>query len=78
MGPDGHMLTFPVNHGRTLNVVAFRTSPDDWPDYTKLTRPATRERALKDYSGYGSNVIELLKLTDPELDCVGLSVFFFS
>jgi salicylate hydroxylase len=74
MGPDGHMLTFPINHGKTLNVVAFRTNSDDWPDYTRLTKPATRERALKDYEGYGPNVIELLKLTNPDLDCVGHSL----
>ena len=24
MGKDGHILTFPVNHGRTMNVVAFK------------------------------------------------------
>jgi len=68
MGPDGHMLTFPVNHGQTLNIVAFRTTTEDWPDSQKLTRLATREDALRDYVGYGPNVIKLLKLTSPDLD----------
>ncbi|KIX92833.1 uncharacterized protein Z520_11496 [Fonsecaea multimorphosa CBS 102226] len=68
MGPDGHVLTFPVNHGKTLNIVAFRTSPEDWPDSQRLTRPAKREEALREFSGYGSNVIQLLKLTKPDLD----------
>lgn len=70
MGPDGHVLTFPVNHGKTLNIVAFRTTPDDWPDPQRLTRPAKREDALRDFQGYGSNVTKLLNLTKPDLDIV--------
>lgn len=69
MGPGGHMLTFPVNHGKTLNVVAFKTNPDDWPDHEHLTRPAKREDALRDFEGYGHDVISLLNLCKPELDC---------
>ena len=75
MGPNGHVLTFPVNHGQTLNIVAFRTSPDDWPDFNRLTRPAKREDALRDYEGYGSNVVSLLKLTKPDLDVVSWATF---
>lgn len=30
MGPNNHVLTFPVNHGKTLNIVAFHTSAADW------------------------------------------------
>lgn len=70
MGPGGHVLTFPVNHGETLNIVAFRTTPEEWPDFNKLTRPAKREDALRDFAEYGSNVINLLKLTNPDLDVV--------
>ena len=64
------MLTFPVKHGQTLNIVAFRTTSDDWPDFQKLTRTASREDALRDHEGYGLNVIKLLELTNPELDVV--------
>lgn len=69
MGPGSHVLTFPVNHGQILNIVAFHTNDDDWPDYQRLTRPAKREDALKDFEGYGPNVTALLKLTKPDLDC---------
>ena len=65
MGPDGHVLTFPVNHGNTLNIVAFRTTAEPWPDSQRLMRPGKREDALRDYSGYGENVIKLLNLTKP-------------
>ncbi|KAI9040779.1 FAD/NAD(P)-binding domain-containing protein [Aspergillus affinis] len=67
MGPGGHMLTFPVNQGKTLNIVAFHTSPEPWADYPRLTRDGTREEVLRDFEGYGPNVINLLKLTDPKL-----------
>ena len=70
MGPDGHVLTFPVNHGKILNIVGFRTTSEDWPDSTRLTRHAKRSDALRDYSGYGSNVTRLLELTKPDLDVV--------
>lgn len=68
MGQDGHVLTFPVNGGKQLNIVAFHTSPEDWPDYEKLTRSAKREDALRDFKGYGQNVTSLLKLTEENLD----------
>ena len=64
------MLTFPVNHGKTLNIVAFHTTEEDWPDYTRLTRPAKREDALRDFEGYGHDVRSLLQLCQPNLDIV--------
>ncbi|OJK02263.1 hypothetical protein ASPACDRAFT_1854241 [Aspergillus aculeatus ATCC 16872] len=67
MGPGGHMLTFPVNGGKTLNIVAFHTNPADWAEYPQLTRKGTREEALKDFEGFGPNVINLLKLTESDL-----------
>ncbi|PWY70935.1 salicylate hydroxylase [Aspergillus heteromorphus CBS 117.55] len=67
MGPGGHILTFPVNAGKTLNIVAFHTSPDEWAEYPRLTRQGTRDEVLRDFEGYGPNVISLLQLTNPEL-----------
>lgn len=70
MGPDGHVLTFPVNHGETLNIVAFRTTDKPWADLEKLTAPATRKEALERFAGYSKEVIGLLKLTNENLDTV--------
>ncbi|KAL4895143.1 FAD/NAD(P)-binding domain-containing protein [Aspergillus ambiguus] len=67
MGPGGHLLTFPVNQGKTLNLVAFHTSPEPWADYPRLTRQGTRDEVLRDFAGYGPNVRNLLQLTDPQL-----------
>lgn len=68
------MLTFPVNHGKTLNLVAFYTTTEDWADYPRLIRAGTQEEALRDFAGYGHDVTELLKLIDGELSVVSLSV----
>jgi salicylate hydroxylase len=73
MGHGKHILTFPVNHGKTLNLVAFRTTSEDWPDAQKLTRPGQREELLREFEDYGPTVIKLLKLVRPKLDVVSNS-----
>lgn len=70
MGPDGHILTFPVNKGKTLNLVAFRTTTDEWEDHVRLTKPARQEDLLKDFESWAPYIQTLLKLTEPELDIV--------
>ncbi|KAG5927749.1 hypothetical protein E4U42_001836 [Claviceps africana] len=68
MGKGGHVLNFPINHGKIVNVVAFRTTPDEWPDRSKLTASSTREAALRDFSHFRPEIIELLRLGSPDLD----------
>lgn len=70
MGPGGHVLTFPVNHGQTLNIVAFKTDPNDWPDPQRLTKPAVREDLLRDFDEYNEKTKKLLGLTTAKLDIV--------
>jgi hypothetical protein len=70
MGPGAHVLTFLVQHGQSMNVVAFKTNDDDWPDYNRLTRPAKREDALRDFSEFGPSIKALLNLGKEDLDCV--------
>ncbi|KAK7225060.1 hypothetical protein V2G26_013063 [Clonostachys chloroleuca] len=68
MGKGGHVLTFPVNQGQTLNIVAFHTTEKEWPDRVRLTAPATREDALRDFADFGNTVTDLLRLSPRELD----------
>lgn len=72
MGPDGHVLTFAVNGGETLNLVAFRTNADEWPSTEKTTLQAKKETVLREFSGWGGNVRKLLEFTKADLDCWGL------
>ena len=76
MGPSGHMLTFPINHGQIMNVVAFRSTEDDWSDTSRLTKSASRQDALRDFDGFGDNVMNVLKLAEPELDIVSSTWIF--
>lgn len=72
MGKGNHVLTFPVNHGQVMNVVAFHTTDEPWKDSSKLTAPATRDDALKDFAGFGDPVTKLLSLAKPQLEIVSL------
>ncbi|GKU22991.1 unnamed protein product [Fusarium langsethiae] len=42
------------NHGEKLNIVAFRTDPNEWDNPSKMTKTAHRQDALDDFKGYNS------------------------
>ncbi|KAM5343940.1 hypothetical protein ACJ41O_012477 [Fusarium nematophilum] len=60
LGYHGHMLTFPVAGGRMMNVVAFQSS-EDWP-HEKMVIPATKEQMLSSFSGWGPDVVNIVRL----------------
>ncbi|KAL1305144.1 hypothetical protein AAFC00_002069 [Neodothiora populina] len=68
MGQDGHVLTFPVDKGRTMNVVAFKVDPGEWPSATRLTLPTTKEDAKRDFKDFGVTVNRIIDLLEPNLD----------
>lgn len=69
MGKDGHVLTFPVDHGETMNVVAFWTNPDPWPSTSKLTLPSEKEHVYEDFKDFGPTVHKIIDMLEPNLDC---------
>lgn len=74
LGPNGHLLTFPVANGRTLNVVAFHQDDGEWLDSERLTRQGTRAQALKDFEGWTETVRSLLSMCEETLSVVSVSV----
>lgn len=71
LGPNRHVLTFPVEHGATLNVVAFATNDrEGWPSSSKLTLPTTKAEALDDFREFGPNVKNIIQLTADKLERV--------
>ena len=68
MGYDGHVLTFPVNHGQTMNVVAFKVDPGEWPSSTKLTLPSKKEDVYRDFKAFGATVHKIIDMLEPDLD----------
>ena len=69
MGQDGHVLTFPVNHGQTMNVVAFHTTDKPWPSETHLTLPSKKEHVYEDFKDFGPTVQKIIDMLEPNLDC---------
>ncbi|PSR97603.1 putative salicylate hydroxylase [Coniella lustricola] len=69
LGPNRHVLTFPVDHGKTLNMVAFATNDrEDWPSSSKLTLPTTKAEALDDFREFGQNVKNIIQLAPDKMD----------
>lgn len=62
-GYDGHVLTFPIEHGKTMNVVAFRTKKDGlWDNSSRWVLPADKELMNRDFEGWGKNVHAILNM----------------
>ncbi|CAG8976049.1 hypothetical protein HYALB_00010331 [Hymenoscyphus albidus] len=61
MGHHGHVLTFPIEKGKTMNVVAFRSKEGEWGD-EKWVLPMERWVMLRDYEGWGENVMKILSM----------------
>ena len=77
LGDHGHVLSFPIEKGALMNVVAFRTqesSPDNggstsWPHGDRWVLPTTRSKMQSDFSDWGPTVRDLLTLMpqDPDI-----------
>ena len=62
-GYGGYLVTFPVDKGRTLNVVAFQTKQDgEWDHGKEWVVRATVEDVLADYQGWSEPVRKLLSM----------------
>jgi len=62
LGHGGHILTFPIEHGKTMNVVAFGTKADGkWED-PEWVKPMDRDAMFKDYEGWVESTRQILSL----------------
>lgn len=65
-GYGGHVLTFPVEKGRSMNVVAF-TSAKSWPHEDWVVK-TTKEDMYADFDGWSAHVRSIMKLmTKPDI-----------
>ncbi|KAI0898848.1 mannitol 1-phosphate dehydrogenase [Annulohypoxylon nitens] len=62
MGYHGHLLTFPIEKGKTMNVVAF-SSCDTWTDPQWVVK-TTKEKMLEDFSTWGPMVVKIVEAMD--------------
>jgi salicylate hydroxylase len=64
LGHHGHMLTFPIEHGKTMNVVAFMASKTGkWKDDSWVV-PMKREDMENDFADWGKDVKSVLSLME--------------
>ncbi|GAB7352213.1 hypothetical protein MBLNU459_g2686t1 [Dothideomycetes sp. NU459] len=52
LGKDGHILTFPIEKGRTMNVVAFRTKEDGKWDDEQWVKPMQKADMYREFKGW--------------------------
>ena len=64
IGRHGHVLTFPIEKGQVMNVVAFRTKADgEWND-DRWVLPMDRQGMESDFADWDSSVQKILSLMD--------------
>ncbi|KAI9752092.1 MAG: hypothetical protein M1815_000716 [Lichina confinis] len=66
LGPSGHILTYPIDHGTTMNVVAFHDQPV-WEHEQWILRKKGAEMR-RDFVGWGKPVQSIMELLEePDL-----------
>ena len=60
LGYKGYIMQYPVEHGKFINIAACKQKGDlEW-DNDNWIIPSTKEDMLKDFEGWGSNIIDLI------------------
>ncbi|KAI0480310.1 salicylate 1-monooxygenase sala [Xylariaceae sp. FL0804] len=68
IGERANLLTLPIDHGRTLNLVAIVRDEGEWPDAQHLTAPAHKKDAMADFAHFGPAVNTKLELVNDDVD----------
>jgi salicylate hydroxylase len=67
LGPEGHILAFPIDHGELMNVVAFKNLNKEW-EHENWVLKDQGERLKTDFEGWGRPVQEIVRLMErPDL-----------
>lgn len=61
-GHGGHILTFPIEKGKTMNVVAFSTKEDGKWDSDEWIKPMDKAAMFKDFEGWTEATQKILTL----------------
>jgi salicylate hydroxylase len=64
LGRHGHVLTFPIEKGTIMNVVAFRAKPDGKWENEQWVLPMKKEDMFNDYVDWGDSVKKILQLME--------------
>lgn len=64
LGRGGHILTFPIENGKTMNVVAFSTKEDGKWDDPEWVKPMDKSAMYKDFDGWVSATHEIVSMME--------------
>ena len=68
IGPNAHLIHYPVANQTMINATAFVTDPDEWPDDTQTVAPATRTAVETAFENWHPVVRKLVSLLPEKLD----------
>lgn len=63
LGPGGNVLTYPIDHGRTMNIVAFRDKPDGVWEHDHWVLKNQGKEMKRDFDGWGKPVQSVLQVS---------------
>ncbi|KAL1881214.1 hypothetical protein Daus18300_001065 [Diaporthe australafricana] len=67
MGPDSHMLTYPLANWTLLNIVVFLTDPSAWDSSSAMTAPGSKAEVVKTFSTWSPAVKAVVDLLPEDL-----------
>lgn len=68
LGPNAHLLHYPVANQTMINATAFISDNDEWPDNKQTVAPATRTQVETAFRGWNPVVRKLVSLLPENLD----------
>ncbi|KAJ5730544.1 uncharacterized protein N7483_005052 [Penicillium malachiteum] len=60
MGPDAHIVSFPVNNAQAYNVFVFLHDPEEWSHGHTMTVASSRNEVVEALQGWGPHIKELV------------------
>ena len=62
LGPRGNVLTYPIDHGKTMNVIAFKTKQDGKWTHNQWVLANKKKDLKDDFQDWGQPVKEIVKV----------------
>ncbi|KAJ5593787.1 monooxygenase [Penicillium hordei] len=68
VGPNAHLIHYPVANQTMVNVAAFVSDTKDWTDQTSLVQPATRIDAMNDFANWNTCLRAVVSFLPERID----------
>ena len=68
IGPNAHLIHYPVANQKMINATAFISDPDDWTDDKQMVAPGFRTVVEDAFAGWNPCVRALINLLPEKLD----------